>query len=396
VYLKEQVKSIPGAGIFGYLFSGVTDLLGRFSPQRLAELIKAMKGFQGMGNVSMTGGSNMDTQRSTAKAIAASKAAATIKIKADKAAATKDLALKKASAVFDISRIQIAAALKATYDKDERLRLLAMQEIENENGEAALKYIEQLKLLTAEQQTNKLAGIKTISETELSYINQLLLDELDRIKNTKMSQEEADAARAEAYRKYNAAIIASGGLNDAKFYTEKTQIELLDIMRRAAIDKAASAQATVDILNYTSQKTIIERIAAAQATVDILNYTSQKTIIERIAAAQKIADDAKYQALVDYLALLAKPIQMPVVEPPPSGGPQGPRFGIGGQPIWDDGMGGPGYGTGQGMGTGSVDNSVNITIEGMIDSGNFDEAVNTALLNNIRRGFTQSPAGALP
>jgi hypothetical protein len=282
------------------------------------------------------------------------------------------LALSKAAAVFDLNKIQIAAALKATYDKDERLRLLAMQEIENENGEAALKYIEQLKLLTAEQQTNKLNGIVGISETELSYINQLLLDELDRIKNTKMSQEEADAARAEAYAKYNAAIIASGGLNDAKFYSEKTQIELLDIMRRAAIDKAASAQ----------------------ATYDILNYTSQKTIIEKIAAAQKIADDAKYQALVDYLALLSKPIQMPIVEPPP--GPKGPKFGVGGQPVWDDGMGGPGYGTGQGMGTGLVDNSVNITIEGMIDSGNFDEAVNTALLNNIRRGYTQTPAGSLP
>ena len=283
------------------------------------------------------------------------------------------LALSKAAAVFDLSKIQIAAALKATYDKDERLRLLAMQEIENENGEAALKYIEQLKLLTAEQQTNKLTGITTISETELSYINQLLLDELDRIRTTKMSEEEAAAARAEAYRKYNAAIIASGGLNDAKFYTEKTQIELLDIMRRAAIDKAASAQ----------------------ATVDILNYTTQKTIIERIAAAQKIADDAKYQALVDYLALLAKPIQMPVVEPPPSKYPSGLRFGVGGQPIWDNGYS-PGYNTGQGMGTQSVDNSVNITIEGMIDSGNFDEAVNTALLNNQRRGYSQTAAGSLP
>ena len=282
-------------------------------------------------------------------------------------------ALTKAAAVFDLNKIQIAAALKATYDKDERLRLLAMQEIENENGEAALKYIEQLKLLTDEQQTNKLAGIKSISETELSYINQLLLDELDRIKNTKMSQEEADAARAEAYRKYNSAIIASGGLAEANFYSEKTQLELLQISKLAALDKVANAQ----------------------STYDILNYTTQKTIIERIAAAQKIADDAKYQALVDYLALLAKPIQMPVVEPPPSKYPSGLSFGVGGQPIWDNGMS-PGYNTGQGMGTGSIDNSVNITIEGMIDSGNFDEAVNTALLNNIRRGFTQSPAGALP
>ena len=280
-------------------------------------------------------------------------------------------ALSKAAAAFDLTKIQIAAALKATYDKDERLRLLAMQEIENDNGEAALKYIDQLKLLTQEQQTNKLAGIKTISETELSYINQLLLDELDRIKNTKMSEEEAAAARAAAYAKYNAAIIASGGLNDAKFYTEKTQIELLNIMRLAAIDKAASAQ----------------------ATIDILNYTSQKTIIERIAAAQKIADDAKYKALQDYLALLAKPLPTPESVTPPKIMP--PGFGGGGQPIP------PGYGgifdyllpTGS---TGSSNSSVTVIVEGnVLDGDDFTEKVNTALLNANRQGLSRSPAGFL-
>jgi len=283
------------------------------------------------------------------------------------------LALTKAAAVFDLNKIQIAAALKATYDKDERLRLLAMQEIENENGETALKYIEQLKLLTAEQQTNKLAGIKAISETELSYINQLLLDELQRIKTTKMTEEEAALARQAAYAKYNAAIIASGGLAEANFYSEKTQTELLQIKKLSALDT----------------------VAAAQATYDTLNYTTQIDIIAKIAAAQKLADDAKYKALQDYLALLAKPVQMPVVEPPPSKYPSGLSFGVGGQPVWDDGMS-PGYNTGLGTGSATVDNSVNITIEGMIDSGNFDEAVNTALLNNIRRGYTQSPAGSLP
>lgn len=146
-------------------------------------------------------------------------------------------------------------------------------------------------------------------------------------------------------------------------------------MRRAAIDKAA----------------------AAQATVDILNYTTQKTIIERIAAAQKIADDAKYQALVDYLALLAKPIQMPVIEPPPGSDPKKPRFGVGGQPIWDDGMGGPGYGTGLGTGTGSVDNSVTIVVEGsVLDGEDFSDIINRTMLDNIRRGLTQFPAGSLP
>jgi hypothetical protein len=289
-------------------------------------------------------------------------------------------ALSKAAAAFDLTKIQIAAALKATYDKDERLRLLAMQEIENENGETALKYIDQLKLLTQEQQTNKLAGIKSISESELNYINQLLLEELQRIKTTKMSEEEAALARQAAYGKYNAAIAASGGLAEANFYTEKTQVELLQIAKLAALDK----------------------VAAAQATMDILNYTTQKTIIERIAAAQKIADDAKYAALQDYLALLAKPLPTPGLPGGGDGGgggggSQGPRFGIGGQPIWDDGMGGPGYGTGQGTGIGSVDNSVTIVVEGSVLNGDdFSEIINNTMLDNIRRGLTQFPAGTLP
>ena len=377
VYLKEQVKSIPGAGIFGYLFSGVTDLLGRFSPQRLTELLKAIKGFQGMGNVPMTGGSNMDTQRSTAKAIAASKAVAATKIKADKAAATKDLTLKKAAAVFDITRIQIAAALKATYDKDERLRLLAMQAIENDNGEAALEYIKMMGLLTKEQQTNKLAGITTISETELNYINQLLLDELQRIKTTKMSESEAAEARQAAYAKYNAAIQQSGGLAQANFYSEKTQVELISIAKLASLDK----------------------IAAAQATMDILNYTTQTDIIARIAAAQKIADDAKYKALQDYLALLAQPLPTPGLGGGSGGGIKKPEFGIGGQPIYPDGGGFADY-----MGTattsssgGSVDNSVTIVVEGsVLDGDDFSEIINRTMLDNIRRGYSQSVAGALP
>jgi hypothetical protein len=286
-------------------------------------------------------------------------------------------ALTKAAAVFDLNKIQIAAALKATYDKDERLRLLAMQEIENDNGEAALAYIKQLDLLTKEQQTNALAGIKTISETELNYINQLLLDELQRIKTTKMSEEEAALARQAAYAKYNAAIAQSGGLAAANFYSEKTQVDLLSIAKLASLDK----------------------IAAAQATMDILNYTTQTDIIARIAAAQKIADDAKYKALQDYLALLAQPLPTPGLGGGSGGGLKKPDFGIGGQPIYPDGGGFADY-----MGTtttsssgGSVDNSVTIVVEGsVLDGDDFSEIINRTMLNNIRRGFSQSVAGALP
>ena len=163
VYLKEQVKSIPGAGIFGYLFSGVTDLLGRFSPQRLAELIKQIKGFQGMGNVAMTGGSNMDTQKFeadqkklAANKLAADKKAAANKIKADKMAAANKAKLDKAAAVFEIQKIQIAAALKGKISEEEKTRLLLMQAIEEGNAEKAETL--QKKLEEIQKQNAKIAA----------------------------------------------------------------------------------------------------------------------------------------------------------------------------------------------------------------------------------------------
>lgn len=306
-------------------------------------------------------------------------------------------ALTKAAAVFDLNKISIAAALKNTYDKDERLRLLAMQEIENENGEAALKYIEQLNLLTKEQQTNKLAGITTISETELNYINQLLLDELARIKATKMSEEEAAAARAAAYAKYNAAIIASGGLGLANFYSEKTQIELLTIARLAALDS----------------------VAAAQATMDILNYTSQTDIIARIAAAQKLADEAKMTALKAYLTEASKPItqtittkyvvenagDITVVTTPKAKTNAekasellalGSGAGAGtGSSMFNPYAGGnsAGFGT---QGTTTYPPVV-INIAGsVLDGDDFTDKVTQAMINGQRKGLSQYAAGALP
>jgi hypothetical protein len=163
VYLKEQIKSIPGAGIFGYLFSGVTDLLGRFSPQRLAELIKEIKGFQGMGNVAMTGGSNMDTQKFEAQQkklaaakLAADKKAAANKIAADKKAAANKAKLDKAAAVFEIQKIQIAAALKGKISEEEKTRLLLMQAIEEGNADKAEDLAKKLEAI--QKQNAKIAA----------------------------------------------------------------------------------------------------------------------------------------------------------------------------------------------------------------------------------------------
>jgi hypothetical protein len=188
-----------------------------------------------------------------------------------------------------------------------------------------------------------------------------------------MSEEEAAAARAAAYAKYNAAIIASGGLAAANFYTEKTQIELLTIAKIAALDT----------------------VAEAQATMDILNYTTQTDIIARIAAAQKLADDAKMAALKAYLAEASKPItQVITTERVTIGGGSAapsPTY-----PSWaaaEDMF--PIIPTG--TKTGSIDNSVTVVVEGSVLNGeDFSDIINRAMLDNIRRGLSQFPAGTLP
>jgi len=147
VYLKGELASIPGAGIVTGAFDVVKNILGRFSPQRAEELLKQIKGFQGMGNASMTGGTNQDFQKSDAAAKAkADKAAldAAKKLAAIQAALLKtqkdQLKLDKAKAMFDLKKIGIAAALKGNITSDSQNRLMAMQAIENGDAANAAKY----------------------------------------------------------------------------------------------------------------------------------------------------------------------------------------------------------------------------------------------------------------
>jgi chemotaxis protein histidine kinase CheA len=130
---------------------------------------------KGMGNISMSVQSQ-DTQRADNKAAKLAKAAAEAEAKRQKAAAAATaknerdrkkaeqdrLKLAKASAVFDLKKIQIAAALKGQLSEEERIRLLLMQALEDENITLVEKYT---KLLTEAQKKAKelqetLNGIK--------------------------------------------------------------------------------------------------------------------------------------------------------------------------------------------------------------------------------------------
>jgi hypothetical protein len=134
VYLKEQIATIPGAGIVKGVFGFVTKVLGNFSPQMAAELLKEIKGPQPFSQPMTI--ANQDTGRA---ALAAQKAAELAAIKRnkelvalakaqaksaaalakskkeqaalDKATVAAQLALGKGSDVFDIEKIQLNAAL---------------------------------------------------------------------------------------------------------------------------------------------------------------------------------------------------------------------------------------------------------------------------------------------
>jgi len=144
VYLKEQIATIPGAGIVKGVFGAVGNVLGRFSPQRAAELLKEIKGPQPFSQPMSL--ANQDTGRA---ALATSKkaeldaikrnkelaklanaqaksAAATAKAKKDQAALDKAaLALGKGQDVFNLDAIQIQAALLAKQDEINKLGVSA-------------------------------------------------------------------------------------------------------------------------------------------------------------------------------------------------------------------------------------------------------------------------------
>jgi hypothetical protein len=144
VYLKEQIATIPGAGIVKGVFGFVTKVLGNFSPQMAASLLKEIKGPQPFSQPMSL--ANQDTGRA---ALAASKkaeldaikrnkelaklanaqaksAAATAKAKKDQAALDKAaLALGKGQDVFNLDAIQIQAALLAKQDEINKLGVSA-------------------------------------------------------------------------------------------------------------------------------------------------------------------------------------------------------------------------------------------------------------------------------
>ena len=244
------------------------------------------------------------------KAAAALAALAAASAKKKALAEKKSEALSKAAAAFDINRINIAAALRATMDADTILRLKAMQAIEDDNGELALKYLEQLDILQKSVQTAKLAGITTINAASLASLNSTLLAELAAIDKTKMSEDDKNKARDAAFARYNDAITKQGGLAALNEYSERTQIQLTSIAKLAALQDYGAALATLNTIMTSNEKAI--------------------------GLTQSANDLARYMALKDYIALLGVAYNAAIALAQASAGkgvPGGTVPGAGGSPF---------------------------------------------------------------
>ena len=291
-YLTKELgnlfSSIPGAGVLEDAGRALKNYLGRFSIGALRNNVDIVLGRQGgfpqgvpqdIKNIQ----ANAEKAKMDKEALKRQKELIALQKKAQLAEKNK-LALTKAAAVFDTTRVSIAAALKATYDKETLLRLEALMAIEDENGELALKKIGELANFQKNADLAKLAGIKQISDAALLAINTQLLNELSAIDKSKMAEGDKENARQIAFGKYNAAITAAGELAAKESYSERVQIQLTEIAKLASLSKTSNAASTLAKLRESEE----------------LN------MIDRVATAQKAADDARLKALQEYINLLGK------------------------------------------------------------------------------------------
>jgi hypothetical protein len=242
---------------------------------------RAGRSFEG-GQDSVAEG-KLQKQRAEAlkKELANQKRLADERAKAARAEKNK-ISLSKAAAAFDSTRISIAAALQATYDKETKLRLEALMLIEEDKGDEALKKISELAKLQKNADLQRLAGVETISNATIESLNKQLITELKVINDSKMAEGNKELAREEAFKKYNAAITAAGSLMAKEAYSERVQIQLTEIARLASLSNTYNAAKTNSLLLESAELSMIDRVAKAQA----------------------LADDARLKSLKEYAAAL--------------------------------------------------------------------------------------------
>ena len=312
VYLKEQIASIPGAGIVKGAFGLVGNVLGRFSPQRAAELLKEIKGPQPFSQPMTL--ANQDTGRANLKAQKAAEdaaikrnkelaklaaaqaksAAATLKAKQDQAKLDKAaLMLGKGQDVFNLDAIQIQAALAAKQEELNKLgvnatdqqklqiandlaRLTVKEDILKLEDAIANKDVEAATRLAAKLDTDlKVLGVLQGQSVKLTDINSILASfkPVDLI-NQQNLNDALDKIRQMALLLAN---LAAGGTGNLSGKSNATSIPVGDYV--APIDKATAAAASLGALNeYWDAAT--ER---ANAMADILDAENKANLADLLS-----------------------------------------------------------------------------------------------------------------
>jgi hypothetical protein len=309
--LIAKFKSLPG--VDKYITEIWPEILKRSMFGQLGEFFRrfgkeAVPAGMGGYPSSALGGTFVDPNdaaRKKAEAAAAKRAKDLAAANAKSAKAEKaKLALTKAAAVFDSTRVSLAAALRATYDKETKLRLEALMLIEEDKGEAALKKIDELAKFQKNADMQRLAGVEEISGATLEALNKQLLTELRVINDSKMAEGNKELAREEAFKKYNAAITAAGGLAAKESYNERVQIQLTEIARLASISKTSSAANTANLLLESSELSMIDRVAKAQAAADKARLDSLNAYLAALTGVKAAAaTPPQFNNPGDYLKL---------------------------------------------------------------------------------------------
>jgi hypothetical protein len=203
-------------------------------------------------------------------------------LKKNSLAEKNKLSLTKAAAIFDLNKIQIAAALKNTYDIQEKTRLEALMAIENEDGALAIKKIQELQTLQENADMRKLMGIQAISDETLSALNNQLMAELRNINASTLAEAEKDDMRNIAFGKYNAALAQAGDLMEKSYYTERVQIQLTEIAKMAAASNSVNAMITLERLRETTSLDVISKIREKQSEADKERMKALEDYIEKL------------------------------------------------------------------------------------------------------------------
>jgi len=151
--LADKLKSLPG---FSNLNVGMIPILGSY-----------LQGLRALGQSNQIKPAPFSTPMTISGQSSKSSASAQTKLAKETLKVNKEnLKLTKAKAIFDLQKIQIEAALKGKISEEDRIRLLLMKAIENENIDQIDKYTKMLD--DAQKNTEKLVstlqGIKPLDD----------------------------------------------------------------------------------------------------------------------------------------------------------------------------------------------------------------------------------------